>query len=82
MPQLPELSNNEPSAKSLIKQKSQSDDLFSNPESRLSDGMHYDKNRAPDLQDREKGRSEKVDVQGGGSSVVGSIRRGNPSGVA
>ncbi|KAL5339328.1 hypothetical protein BJX70DRAFT_397780 [Aspergillus crustosus] len=70
MSHLPELSKKEPSAKALIdKKKSEDDGLFSSPEERVTEGMHYDKNRAPDLQDQQKGRSEKVDVQGGGSSL-------------
>jgi hypothetical protein len=40
------------------------------PESRLAEGMHYDRNKAPALQDREKERSEKVDVEGGSSRSV------------
>lgn len=43
---------------------------ISNPESRLVEGVHYDRNKAPSLQDREKARSEKVDVEGGSSSSV------------
>ncbi len=43
---------------------------ISNSESRLAEGVHYDRNKAPSLQDREKARSEKVDVEGGSSSSV------------
>jgi hypothetical protein len=32
--------------------------------------MHYDRNKAPALQDMEKERSEKVDVEGGSSRSV------------
>ncbi|OJJ60127.1 hypothetical protein ASPSYDRAFT_44536 [Aspergillus sydowii CBS 593.65] len=87
MPHLPELSKKEPSTKAVIDNFKDKDDDFqksiSNSESRLAEGVHYDRNKAPSLQDREKARSEKVDVEGGSSSsVVDNIRRGNPSGVA
>lgn len=42
----------------------------SNSESRLVEGVYYDRNKAPSLQDREKASPEKVDVEGGSSSSV------------
>ncbi|KAL6229909.1 hypothetical protein BDW75DRAFT_234841 [Aspergillus navahoensis] len=67
--------------------KSRGEDLENshhNDESRLAEGVHYDRNKAPGLQEREKASTEKVNVEGGGSSssMVDNIRRGNPSGVA
>ncbi|KAL4922740.1 hypothetical protein BDW62DRAFT_196746 [Aspergillus aurantiobrunneus] len=86
MPHLPELSKKEPSTEALIENKPRDDDirqLHSDPESRLAEGVHYDRNKAPALQDREKAKTEKLDVEGGASSsMVDNIRRGNPSGVA
>ncbi|KAL4982857.1 hypothetical protein BDW68DRAFT_170074 [Aspergillus falconensis] len=88
MPHLPELSKREPSANALIDNyKSRAEDLENsrhNDEPRLAEGAHYDRNKAPGLQEREKASTEKVNVEGGGasSSMVDNIRRGNPSGVA
>ncbi|CEL09069.1 hypothetical protein ASPCAL12211 [Aspergillus calidoustus] len=87
MPHLPDLSKKEPSTKELLdKFKTRDSNIgesVASPESRLAEGMHYDRNKAPALQDMEKARSEKVDVEGGASrSVVDSIRTHNPSGVA
>ncbi|KAL4810768.1 hypothetical protein BDV18DRAFT_127977 [Aspergillus unguis] len=66
--------------------KSRGDDLggdsHSNSEARMAEGTHYDRNKAPALQDLDKERSEKVDVGAHSSSMVDNIRRGNPSGVA
>lgn len=45
-------------------------DSHSNSESRMAEGVHYDKNKAPALQDMDKGRSEKVDVGGAQSGSV------------
>ncbi|KAL4997341.1 hypothetical protein BDV10DRAFT_186334 [Aspergillus recurvatus] len=88
MPHLSELSKREPSANALIDNyKSRGEDLENlhhNDESRLAEGVHYDRNKAPGLGEREKASTEKVNVEGGGASsnMVDNIRRGNPSGVA
>ncbi|KAL3432388.1 hypothetical protein BDV09DRAFT_128911 [Aspergillus tetrazonus] len=88
MPHLPELSKQEPSANTLVDNyRARGEDLeksLHNNESRLAEGVHYDRNKAPALQEREKASTEKVNVEGGGasSSMVDNIRRGNPSGVA
>ncbi|KAL3461476.1 hypothetical protein BJX64DRAFT_260652 [Aspergillus heterothallicus] len=77
MPHLPELSNKEPSTKELIdKFRSRDGDIgetAADPESRLAEGVQYDRNNAPALQDREKGRSEKVNVEGGHQGVLLTI---------
>ncbi|KAI9375694.1 hypothetical protein BJX61DRAFT_539566 [Aspergillus egyptiacus] len=87
MPHLPELSKKEPSTKELVdKYKDQDEDIresLASHESRLAEGAHYDRNKAPDLQDREKARTEKVHVEGGGSTrMVDNLSRHNPAGVA
>ncbi|KAL3478778.1 hypothetical protein BJX99DRAFT_223870 [Aspergillus californicus] len=79
MPTLPEISKKEPSTRALLdKYKDRDNDIgesLMGHESRLAGGTHYDKNKAPSLQDREKARSEKVDVEGGASnSLYGSTR--------
>ncbi|KAL4911294.1 hypothetical protein BDW74DRAFT_172760 [Aspergillus multicolor] len=87
MPHLPELSKKEPSTGALIDNyKSRGEDIENahhNNESRLAEGVHYDRNKASGLQEREKASTEKVNVEGGGasSSMVDGLRRGNPSGV-
>ncbi|KAL4741881.1 hypothetical protein BDV11DRAFT_182121 [Aspergillus similis] len=88
MPHLPELSKQEPSANALVDNYRASGEELENSHrnnvSRLAEGVHYDRNKAPALQEREKASTEKINVEGGGasSSMVDNIRRGNPSGVA
>ncbi|KAL4929465.1 uncharacterized protein BDV17DRAFT_75524 [Aspergillus undulatus] len=76
MPHLPELSKKEPSTKAIIDNNKMRDEEIaesesrSNPEARLAEGARYDRNKAPDLQDRDKARTEKVHVEGGASSSM------------